>query len=83
MHHRFQRKKCPEDLSEVPPFMPLAQFKLRPEKQILAMFTDIARDDGYAYAEDLLATVHQSRLIIFNSLLCVLYVCVNQATTRI
>ncbi|XP_065916678.1 bifunctional peptidase and arginyl-hydroxylase JMJD5-like [Dysidea avara] len=53
----FQRKKCPEDLSEVPPFMPLAQFKLRPEKQILAMFTDIARDDGYAYAEDLLATL--------------------------
>jgi len=40
-------------MSEVPDFLPLAQFQLRPEKQIVSVFVDIAREDGYVYAEDL------------------------------
>jgi len=53
----FDRNKCPDDMSEVPRFLPLGQFQLRPEKQIVSVFTDLARDDGYVYAEDLTKVV--------------------------
>ena len=57
VHCSFIRDKCPEDMSEVPDFLPLAQFQLRPEKQIVSVFVDIAREDGYVYAEDLATVV--------------------------
>jgi len=40
-------------MSEVPDFLPLSQFKLQPDKQIVSMFVETAREDGYVYAEDL------------------------------
>ena len=57
MCHSFERDKCPKDLNEVPDFMLLSQFQLRPEKQIESMFTQIVRDDGFVYADDLLEMV--------------------------
>jgi len=60
----FKRNKCPNDMSEVPHFLPLAQLQLRPEKQIVSVFVDIARDDGYVYAEDLPKVV---RMIFANT----------------
>jgi len=39
----------------VPDFMPLSEFNLRPEKEILSAFVDLARNDGYVYAEDVAA----------------------------
>lgn len=53
MHHRFQRDTCPKDMDDVPNFMPLSEFNLHPGKQIVSVFVDLARDDGYVYAEDL------------------------------
>ena len=53
IRYRFIRDKCPEDMSEVPDFLPLSQFKLQPDKQIVSMFVETAREDGYVYAEDL------------------------------
>lgn len=45
-------------MNEVPDFMSLSQFQLRPEKQIESMFTAIVRDDGFVYADDLLEMVN-------------------------
>ena len=56
-HCSFDREKCPHDLDEVPDFLSLSQFQLRPEKQIESMFTAIVRDDGFVYADDVLQTV--------------------------
>ena len=44
-------------MSEVPDFLPLAQFQLQPEKQIVSVFVEIVREDGYVYAEDLAKVV--------------------------
>ena len=57
-HCSFEKEKCPQDLNEVPTFMPLSQFQLRPEKQIESMFTAIVCDDGFVYADDLLQMVN-------------------------
>ena len=62
VHHSFERDKCPKDLNEVPDFMSLSQFQLRPEKQIESMFTQIVRDDGFVYADDLLEMVGNMKL---------------------
>ena len=35
--------------------MPLSEFNLRPDRQIVSVFLALARDDGYVYAEDLAA----------------------------
>jgi len=51
--HSFNRNKCPNDMSEVPEFLPLDQLQLRPEKRIALVLVSLARDDGYVYAEDL------------------------------
>ena len=42
-------------MDDVPDFMPLSEFNLRPDKQIVSVFLALARDDGYVYAEDLAA----------------------------
>jgi len=44
-------------MSEVPDILPLSQFQLQPDKQIVSMFVEIVREDGYVYAEDLAETV--------------------------
>ena len=44
-------------MSEVPDFLPMAQFQLRPEKQIVSVFVEAAHKDGYVYAEDLAEVV--------------------------
>ena len=53
VHYRFIGDKCPEDMSEVPDFLPLSQFRLQPEKQIVSTFIETAHEDGYVHAEDL------------------------------
>ncbi|XP_065916677.1 bifunctional peptidase and arginyl-hydroxylase JMJD5-like [Dysidea avara] len=65
----FIRDKCPEDMSEVPDFLPLAQFQLRPEKQIVSVFVDIAREDGYVYAEDLATVLSMYNYSILHQIL--------------
>ena len=42
-------------MDDVPDFMPLSEFNLRPDRQIVSVFLALARDDGYVYAEDLAA----------------------------
>ena len=42
-------------MDDVPDFMPLSEFNLRPDKQIVSVFIALARDDGYVYADDLAA----------------------------
>ena len=44
-------------MTEVPDFLPMAQFQLRPKKQIVSVFVETARGDGYVYAEDLAEVV--------------------------
>ena len=55
MYHSFRKDKCPENMDDVPDFMSLSEFNLHPEKQIVSVFLNLARDDGYIYAEDLAA----------------------------
>ena len=52
IHCRFRRDKCPQKMDEVPDFMSLSEFNLRPDKQIVSVFLSLTRDDGYIYAED-------------------------------
>ena len=56
----------------MPDFMSLSQFQLRPEKQIESMFTQIVRDDGFVYADDLLEMVGNIKLMdkFYLTLLC-------------
>ena len=42
-------------MDDVPDFMPLSEFNLRPDKQIVPTFLSLMREDGYIYAEDLVA----------------------------
>ena len=42
-------------MDDVPDFMPLSEFNLRPDKQIVPTFLSLMREDGYVYAEDLVA----------------------------
>jgi len=63
------RDKCPENMSEVPDFLPLSKFQLQPDKQFISMFVEFAREDGYVYAEDLAEMVWwigKKRLYVFS-----------------
>ena len=59
-------------MTEVPDFLPMAQFQLRPEKQIVSLFVEAARGDGYVYVEDLAEVVWWICHRLWNEVICFL-----------